>query len=134
MPKTIEQVVTFTAPPDHLYRIYLNAREHQAACGWGKVRITPRVGGRMVVAPHISGKFLHLTPGRLIAQTWRGANWKKADLDSLLILTFQRVRGGSRMTMVHTNVPDAHARSINGGWRSYYWKPWRAYLRRKRSR
>lgn len=86
------------------------------------------------MAPHISGKFLLFAPGRLIAQTWRGADWKRADLDSLLILTFQRAPGGCRMTMVHANVPDAHARSITGGWREHYWKPWKAYLKKKRSR
>lgn len=84
----------------------------------------------MAVAPHISGQFLLLVPGRLIVQTWRGANWKKSEFDSVLMLAFQRVRGGCRMQMVHANVPDPHARSITSGWRAYYWKPWKACLRK----
>jgi hypothetical protein len=74
MPRTIHQIVDFPAPPGQLYRTYLNPQEHAAACGWGRVSIVPRSGGRMAVAPHIRGKFLHLAPGRLIAQTWRGAD------------------------------------------------------------
>ncbi len=58
MPKTIEQAITFPVPPERLYRLYLNAREHAAACGgWGKAKIRPGVGGRMQMAPHITGKF-----------------------------------------------------------------------------
>ncbi len=132
MPRTIEQVVTFPAPPERLYRIYLSAPEHAAACGWGRARITPRAGGRMALAPHISGKFLLLVPGRLIVQTWRGADWRKSELDSVLLLSFQRIRGGCRMHMVHANVPDAHPKSITSGWRAYYWAPWKAYLKNAR--
>ena len=113
MPKTIEQAITFRVPPERLYRLYLNAREHAAACG----------------------TFLLLMPGRMIVQTWRGSNWKRSDLDSVLTFTFEGVPGGSRLTMVHANVPDANAKSIGsrtGGWHGHYWRPWKAYLKRKR--
>ncbi len=136
MPKTIEQAITFRVPPERLYRLYLNAREHAAACGgWGRAKITPRVGGRMAMAPHIKGKFLLLVPGRMIVQTWRGSNWKTSDLDSVLTFTFRRIPGGARLTMVHANVPDDRAKSIGsrtGGWHGHYWRPWRAHLRRKK--
>lgn len=131
MPKTIQQSATFPVSPDRLYRTYLNPREHAAACGWGRAGITAKVGGRMELRPHISGKFLLLVPGRLIVQTWRGADWKKSDADSVLVLALRRAGRGSRLEMTHANVPDAHARGIRGGWRSYYWKPWKAYLRRR---
>ncbi len=138
MPKTIEQAITFRVPPERLYRLYLNAREHAAACGgWGKAKINPRAGGRMEMAPYIKGKFLLLVPGRMIVQTWRGADWKKSDLDSVLVLTFQGIRGGSRLAMVHANVPDARARSIGsitGGWHGHYWRPWKAYLKKRKPR
>ena len=135
MPRTIQQSITLPAPPERLYRIYLRVREHEAACGgWGKAKIRPRVGGRMEMAPHIKGKFLVLVPGRMIVQTWRGSNWKTSDLDSVLLLTFQPARGGCRLAMVHANVPDAHAKSIGsrtGGWHGHYWRPWKAYLKRR---
>ncbi len=73
----------------------------------------------------------------MIVQTWRGSNWKRSDTDSVLILSFQRVRGGSRLVMVHANVPDANAKSIGsrtGGWHGHYWRAWWAYLRKKGAR
>jgi uncharacterized protein YndB with AHSA1/START domain len=138
MAKTIEQRVTFSVPPERLYRLYLNRREHETACGgWGKAAIVGRVGGRMAMAPHISGKFLHLVPGRMIVQTWRGSNWKRSDTDSILTLTFERVAQGTRLVMVHANVPEANARSIasaTSGWHGHYWRPWKGYLRKQRAR
>ncbi len=85
MARTIEQTVTFPQSPERLYRIYLSAREHAAACGWGRARITPRIGG-------------------------------------------------GRLEMIHANVPDPYVKSIAGGWRLYYWKPWKAYLKKTRRR
>src|SRR5439155_206390 len=83
MPRTIEQVVTFRTTPERLYRLYLSPRQHAAACGgWGKAKIQARKGGRMQMAPHITGTFLSLVPGKLIVQTWRGSDWKRSDLDS----------------------------------------------------
>jgi len=131
MPRTIEQVVTFRTTPERLYRLYLSPRQHAAACGgWGKAKIQARKGGRMQMAPHITGTFLSLVPGKLIVQTWRGSDWKRSDLDSVLILAFSRRQRGA---MVHANVPDAHARSITKGWHTYYWQPWKKYLRRRRA-
>jgi hypothetical protein len=68
----------------------------------------------------------------MIVQTWRGSNWKKSEGDSILILTFNKVSGGGRINLVHANVPDRDYAGINRGWNKYYWKPWRAYLRRPR--
>lgn len=67
----------------------------------------------------------------MIVQSWRGSDWKKTDLDSVLILTFSKASGGARIDLVHANVPDRHYAGIRKGWTKYYWNPWRAYLRRK---
>ena len=134
MPRAIQQTITFPVPPEQLYRIYLSSRQHSAACGWGDATIVPKVGGRMVMGSHIRGAFLLLRRGRIIVQTWRGSNWKRSDPDSVLVLTFHRYRRGCRLTMVHANVPDAHAKSITGGWRTYYWNPWTTYLKKRRAR
>lgn len=138
MAKTIQQAITFSAPPERLYRMYLNAREHEGACGgWGKATIDPKVGGRMAMAPYIHGKFLLLVPGRMIVQTWRGADWKTADLESVLLLTFRRAGKGCQLRLVHANVPDHKVKSIGSptdGWYKHYWNPWKAYLKGQRAR
>src|SRR5262249_15881328 len=70
MRRTSERAIPFRTTPERLYRLYLSARQHAAACGgWGEATIQARVGGRMAMAPHIKGKFLSLVPGKLIVQT-----------------------------------------------------------------
>ena len=131
MPKTLQHKVSFRASPDMLFDIYLSSRRHAAATG-AKAAMSRRVGGRfMAHAGHLRGRNLAIVPKRLIVQSWRGPNWQKGDLDSILVLVLSRIRGGGRISMAHVNVPDAHAASINRGWEEYYWRPWKAYLRRK---
>ncbi len=132
MPKTIQQKATFRASPERLFDIYLSSRKHSAATG-AKALMSRRVGGKfMAHAGHLHGRNLAIVRKRLIVQSWRATTWRKRDLDSVLVLVFSRVRGGGRVSLVHVNVPDAHAASINKGWGAHYWKPWKAYLRRER--
>ena len=35
-----------------------------------------------------------------------------------------------QVEMVHTNVPDEHVDHIKKGWNEFYWKPWKAYLKK----
>ena len=130
MPKTIQQKVTFRASPEALFDTYLSTRKHSAATG-AKAVMSRSVGGKfMAHAGHLRGRNLAIVPKRLIVQSWRGSNWGKRDLDSILVLVFSQVRGGGRISMVHANIPDANVASITRGWSEYYWKPWKKYLRR----
>ncbi|PWU23031.1 MAG: hypothetical protein C5B48_09335 [Candidatus Rokuibacteriota bacterium] len=129
MAQTIRQEIAFSAPPGVLFGIYMASKAHAAATG-AKASISRRVGGKfMAHAGHIRGRNLAIVRDRLIVQTWRGSNWKKDELDSILVLRFSKAGAGGHLSMVHVNVPDAHAKSINSGWHQYYWKPWKAYLK-----
>ena len=130
--KTIQQAVKFSAPPDRLYDIYMDSKKHGAAVS-SRASISRKVGGRFsAFGGMLRGRILARVPGRMIVQTWRGSDWPKREGDSILILTFSKVPGGGRIHLVHANLPDGHAARINRGWVKYYWKPWRAYLKRRR--
>ncbi len=66
----------------------------------------------------------------MVVQAWRGP-WKAADPDSILVITFRKVRGGTQVDLVHVNVPGYDHAGVRKGWPKYYWGPWRAYLKRK---
>ena len=130
MSKTIQQAVTFRVAPERLYDIYMDARKHAAAIN-AAVSMERKVGGRFsAFGGMLRGRNLALLPGRLIVQTWRGADWKKSELDSILVLAFSGTRAAGRIRLVHANVPDRKAGGIRRGWAKYYWNPWKAYLRR----
>jgi activator of HSP90 ATPase len=132
MPRTIQQSVTLRATADDLYRMYLDRRHHAAITG-APVKISARPGTAFrAFNGALSGRMLFTRPGRMIVQTWRSTGFGRRDLDSTLVLTFWPRGRSARIQLVHVNVADRDARGVAEGWRKYYWKPWRAYLARRR--
>jgi activator of HSP90 ATPase len=132
MPKTIQQSVTLPARAAELYRMYLNPKRHAAITG-SPVKISAKRGSSFrAFNGALSGKMLFTQPGRMIIQTWRSTGFGRNDLDSTLILTFWPRGKSGRIQLVHVNVADRDARGVTDGWKKYYWKPWRAYLKNRR--
>lgn len=134
MAKTIQQSVKFSASPPELYNIYLDSKKHSAAIN-SRASVNRKVGGRFTAfGGMLRGQILAIVPGRMIVQSWRGSDWRKSELDSILTLTFEKAPGGARLGLIHANIPDRRSASIQRGWHNYYWKPWRAYLRKAKGR
>ena len=131
MAKTIQQTARFSVPPAVLFDIYLDSKKHSAATS-SKTSISRKVGGKFS-AFHgmLRGRNLAIVPKRLIVQAWRSPDWKRAELDSILILTFTKAPGGGQIDLVHANIPDHAYPGIRRGWPKYYWRPWREFFQRK---
>jgi len=130
MPVTIKQKIKFSAPPSKVYRFYTDSKLHSELIG-GKAKIGTESGATFsAYGGSLKGKTLLAKANRMFVQTWRGSNWTKDDQDSILILTFHPVDEGTELEMVHANVPDREAADIKNGWNEYYWRPWKAYLKR----
>ena len=129
MAKTIQQSVEIAASPAQLYSTYLDSKKHGAVFG-GKASINPKVGGRFsAFSGGLSGKILHLVRNEAIIQTWRSSGWSKTIPDSVLILTFSKIRKGTQLNMVHANVPDKDVSGVRKGWKNFYWKPWQTSVK-----
>lgn len=129
MSKTIQISITFDVPPKVIYNLYMQADKHSAATG-SKAKITKKVGERFTAGgSYIRGKNLHLVPNKMIVQTWRGKDWEKTDPDSILTIRLEPAGEGTKISLVHALVPDANADEIRKGWRSHYFKPWKAFLK-----
>ena len=130
MARTIQQTARFSVPPGVLFDIYLDSKKHSAATS-SKASVSRKVGGKFS-AFHgmLQGKNLAIVPKRMIVQAWRSPDWKRAEVDSILILTFSKARGGGQIDLVHANIPDHAFPGIRRGWPKYYWRPWKAYLRK----
>ena len=130
MAKTICQTVVFkNTTPEMLYTIYMNAKKHSKATG-GAAKISSKVGSSYSAWDgYISGKILHLIKEKMIVQSWRSSDFKANDLDSTLILWFEKKGKDAVINMVHANVPDHQYAGLKGGWDDFYWKPWKKYLK-----
>ena len=129
MLKTIEQSVYFPASPARLFDIFLDQKRHAAMTG-APVKLQRKPGGKFTAfGGMLEGTTLAIIPNRLIVQRWRSTGWKKKDLDSTLILTFNKKGKGCQVDLVHVNVPTHDFRGVTKGWKTYYWIPLRAYLK-----
>ena len=48
--------------------------------------------------------------------------------DSIFIINLEAKGKNVVLHMVHANLPDKQADSINKGWHDYYWGPWKNYI------
>ena len=111
MAKTIQQKATFKAKAAKLYALYADSKLHSAATGQ-KASVGAEGGKFSAFGGVITGKILQTVKNKSIVQTWRAKAWKKADADSILILTFEDTKAGGRVSMVHANVADSDAKGV----------------------
>jgi activator of HSP90 ATPase len=111
-----------------IYQAWLDSRGHTAMTG-SAAKASTAVGGRFTAwGGYISGQNLELAPGKRIVQSWRTTKFTAADTDSKITVTLSPVKGGARVTLVHSDVPDSHKGYENGGWQDHYFEPMKRYF------
>jgi uncharacterized protein YndB with AHSA1/START domain len=128
MTKTIRQTVTIRAAPKAVYGALMTEKRHARFTG-DAAAISRRVGGPIsCYGGYITGINLELVPPKRIVQAWRSKTWP-AGMYSVVTYAFSRSAGGkTRLSFTQVGVPASDCRDISGGWRTYYWKPLKAYL------
>ena len=129
MSVTIKQKVKFNLAPKKLFAFYMDAKLHSELLG-SKAVVSKESGSRFsAFGGDLKGTMLDVKNGKMITQTWRGSNWDKEVLDSILILIFHEIDGGTELELIHANVPDFESDGVKEGWKTYYWQPWKAYIK-----
>ncbi|MGH2497844.1 MAG: SRPBCC domain-containing protein [Ktedonobacteraceae bacterium] len=156
--------------PETLYNAYLSSREHSAMTAGSRPASFFRPGegavahgkeGDELCAFDFTGpdgqtqfsltaKVLQLVPEKLIVLTWKNIVWNLAldpgevtDLDSTVVLTFQKNIAGAEIQLVQVNVPDykvsvpetgeigSLSSIVNTHWSLLYWEPMRKYFQKR---
>lgn len=127
--KTITQKTFIPgAAPDDVYDAFIDPKTHAKFTG-SPATGSPRVGGRFTAWDgYISGVNRELVKGRTIVQEWQTTEWPEDAPPSTVEFSFAAARGGTEITMVHSNVPAEQADSYRQGWIDYYWEPLKAYF------
>jgi activator of HSP90 ATPase len=116
------------AKPQEVYDAWLDSKGHSAMTG-GKAKASPREGAAFTAWDgYISGRTLELEPGRRIVQSWRSSKFAKTDPDSRIEILLEPVKGGTKLILHHTEVPDGHTSYRDGGWQSNYFEPMKKYF------
>lgn len=128
MSDVIHQSVVLPASQQQLYDTYLDSQGHRAFTG-ATASIEGKPGGAFSAFDGmLEGKILHLVAPWLIVQSWRSVSFKEDDPDSTLILCFTPETEGTRVNLVHLDVPEHDREGVSKGWVAHYWDPWREHL------
>jgi len=128
--ETLRQKVTLRAKPIEVYEAFVDAKKHSAFTG-SKAMGEGKVGSKFTAWDgYIFGKFLELEEGKRIVQEWVTSDWPEGYPPSYLELTLRETKGGTEVSMVHSDVPAEQAEDLREGWNDYYWKPLRDYFKK----
>ena len=113
--------------PQELYNAWLDSGEHARMTGAG-AKVSDKAGEAFEAWDgYIQGKNLELEPGRRIIQAWRTSEFSETDKDSVIEVLFEAVEGGTKITLMHTNLPP-HGKQYEKGWHESYFQPMKAYF------
>lgn len=130
MSESIKVSARFPVRPERLYRAWLDSTEHGRFTGGG-ADIEPVVGGRfMSWDDYMTGMLLQLDPGRRIVMTWRTTEFPETAPDSRLEVLFEAEGDGTRLTLIHTDIPQGEGDKAEDGWIDYYFEPMQRYFRK----
>jgi activator of HSP90 ATPase len=127
--ESIKVFATFPVSPGRIYEAWLNSKEHSAFTG-GLARASGKVGGAFSAWDgYIKGKNLILEPNRRIVQSWRTSEFPERSGDSRLEVLLEELEKGTRVTLIHINIPDGQGEMYKEGWRDNYFKPMKRYFK-----
>jgi uncharacterized protein YndB with AHSA1/START domain len=118
----------FPVMPETIYKAWLDSDVHSDIIG-SNAEIDPKVDGKFKIwEDYISGTTIELVPNKKIVQRWRTNEFPEGSPDSLLELIFEEVKGGTRLTLLHSEIPDGQSQGYKEGWKEFYFEPMLEYF------
>ena len=117
------------AKPRAIYDAWLDCKAHGLMSG-GKAKASAKVGAAFTAWDnYISGTNLELVRGKRIVQSWRSVEFAAGDKDSKLAITLKPAAGGTRVTLLHSSIPDSQKNGgYKEGWFESYFEPMKVYF------
>jgi len=125
---SIRMSVVVAAEPKAVYAAWMSSKGHGAMTGSG-AKVPAKVGSAFSAWDgYITGKTLELQPGSRIVQSWRTTDFQADEPDSRLEVLLEKARTGTKVTLVHTNIPAGHGPEYRKGWLDFYFRPMKEYF------
>lgn len=131
MSDSIKLSLTLPTDPKTLYNAWLDSNKHTEFTN-SKATIEKKVGSPFTAGDgYITGKNELLHMNKRIVQSWRTTDFSEEDPDSNLEILFDKTDKGTKITIVHTNLPAETGKTYRKGWRDHYFKPMKEYFEKK---
>jgi activator of HSP90 ATPase len=120
---------TIHAGPAEIYEAWLSSEGHAAMTG-SPTQVDGKVGGEFSAWDgYIFGKTLELTPNYRIVQAWRTSEFPEDAPDSHVEVLLENVAEGTKIILIHSNMPEDQVDSYRQGWEDFYFKPMKEYFK-----
>ncbi len=128
MPEKIKMSAVIPATPKEIYNAWLNSKAHSDFTG-GAAKIDPKLKGKFTAwDDYISGTNIELVPHKKIVQAWRTTEFPDKHPDSILEVILEPVPKGTKVTFIHSEIPDGQSEDYKKGWKDFYFTPMKKYF------
>ncbi len=127
--ESIELTAEIPARPERVFRAWLSSKEHSAFTG-SEAKITGHEGTRhSAYGGYIHGWVLSVnSTKRRFVQAWRTTEFSPEHLDSLVSVKISKSKGGARVTLTHTDIPEGQGARYQKGWDEFYFEPLKKFF------
>ncbi len=118
------------AKPADIYKAWLSTKGHEAMTG-SAAKVDGKIGGKFTAWDgYIFGATLELIPDQFIVQAWRTSEFPDEAPDSRVEISLKEAKGGTKVMLSHTQIPQGQEDSYRQGWEDFYFKPMQEYFGR----
>jgi len=120
--------VTLPGNPKVIFDAWLSSEGHSQMTG-SPAEVEAEIGGAFKAWDgYIRGKTLEMEPHHRIFQAWRTSEFPEDSSDSRVEILLDEVDAGTKITLIHTEIPDGQGDGYKQGWEDFYFTPLRAYF------
>lgn len=119
---------TFPATAEEIFDAWLSSEGHSQMTG-SPAKVEEGIGGTFSAWDgYIWGRTLETNRPRRILQAWMTSEFPEESPDSQVEILLEKVEGGTKLTLRHSNIPEGQAEGYKQGWEDFYFKPMREYF------
>jgi len=127
--ESIKLCAIFPVSAKIIFDAWLDGEQHSEFTG-EKAKVLPRTGTSFTAGGgYISGTNLFIQPYGRIVQSWRSKDFPDRSPDSKLELLFEKVEKGTKLTLIHSKIPEGQLKKYEKGWKEHYLKPMKKYFK-----
>lgn len=109
-----------SAAPSQVYETWMSSTGHAEMID-DQAEIKDEVGATFSMWDgYITGKNLELDANERIVQSWRTTEFPADSEDSNLVIILLEQGSGTRIKMIHSNIPKGQGVNYKSGWKDHY--------------
>jgi activator of HSP90 ATPase len=131
MTEKLKLSVTISAKPEEIYEALLDSKKHSEMTG-SEAKVKATIDGAFSAWDgYIEGTTIEMEPHRRIVQKWRTTDFPSGSPDSIVEILLESVEKGTKIVLIHTEIPEGQKEDYRQGWKDFYFDPMKDYFRSK---